>query len=248
MRTIIGNWKMKTRLPEALALASQVAKAAERFPALEIVIAPSLPWIVPIREHLRMSPPNFALASQVVSGHTEGAYTGDVAASQLQGIVEYCLVGHSERRKYHGEQGRVVAEQMQQLLAHNITPVLCFGELEKSRNPHMVEQVLHGLSHDTEGLTVDQLSHCILAYEPVWAIGTGTPAEPEYIREVVATVKAHLKDEKGFRGQVLYGGSVTPANAHDLGRVHELDGVLVGGASLQAKDFAQICADFSGHV
>jgi triosephosphate isomerase len=247
-RTVIGNWKMNLSLAEAEALAQATTKIAERYPALKIVIAPSLPWLVPLKESLRFTPANFAFASQVVSHMPEGAYTGDVSAKQLKGLVTYGLVGHSERRRDHHESGAIISDQIRELLGQNITPVVCFGEQSQSKQTAFSTQITVDLQRDLEGLDKNQLEQCLFAYEPLWAIGTGDPASPDYIKKAIAHVKNWSNELYNLAFPILYGGSVSEDNAEDLGRITELDGLLVGGASLQAKRFSAICALFSGHV
>ncbi len=243
-RIIIGNWKMNLNLAEATALAHASVAAAEKNPELDVAIAPSLPWLVPLKEELKHVPKNFHLASQVVSQWPEGAYTGDVTAVQLKGLVEYCLVGHSERRRYHHEASEIIAAQIKQLLDVKIIPVVCFGEMSQSPSKHISSQITLDLRRDLQGLTADEVTQCLFAYEPLWAIGTGHPATPEYGATVVTHVKAWFEEKFKQAPFVLYGGSVTEEDAGSLGHERVLDGLLVGGASLSGKRFKLICERF----
>jgi triosephosphate isomerase len=247
-RIVLANWKMNLTLPEAIALAQGSVKAAEEHSQLQVVIAPSLPFLVSVREELRHLPPNFALASQVVSQYAEGAYTGDVAAMQLKGLVTYCLVGHSERRRYHHENGSVISEQIKLLLNNHITPVVCFGEMSQSTQKTFSPQITLDLGNDLHGLDKEEIQKCLFAYEPLWAIGTGHPATPEYAKKAVMHVKEWFKEKYNEVPAVLYGGSVSEDNAEALGEIRELDGLLVGGASLHTRSFQAICTRFSGHA
>ncbi len=247
-RWVIGNWKMHLNLAEAMTLAQSIAKFAPDFSHLNIAIAPSLPYLVPIREALKFTPPNFFLASQVVSQWEEGAYTGDVAATQLKKIVSHCLVGHSERRRFHHESGAVVAAQIRALLSVGITPIVCFGEVEKAERSGVTSQITRDLSQDLHGLTNKEIAACLFAYEPLWAISSqknAQPAEPDYITQIVQTIKVWFRDNYGSEVVILYGGSVTQDNAGALGGLVIIDGVLVGGASIRGKEFHTICTQFA---
>ncbi len=249
MRYVIGNWKMNTNLSDAVVLAGHVAQGASDFADLSLIVAPPLPWIVPVKESIRWQPVNFHIASQVVSRFGSGAYTGDVSASQLAPLVTHCLVGHSERREFHNESGEIIRDQIKQLVAHTITPIVCFGEYGQSQDLESIEHITDDLHKDLKGLTTEALAQCIFAYEPIWAIGSSNPASPEYASAIIGAVKNWMKDTFGLaQVPILYGGSVTEDDAGALGSVGNIDGLLVGGASLHAKQFLAICRDFSGHV
>jgi triosephosphate isomerase len=247
-RIVIGNWKMNLTLAEAIVLGQSCARIAESHHNLTIVIAPSLPWLVPLHDVLRIKPSNFYIASQSVSREDDGAYTGDVSAHQLKGVVTYSLVGHSERRRFHHETGSAISDQVKQLLQNRITPVVCFGEMKQSPQANVSNQITVDLKHDLAGLTHDQVKECIFAYEPLWAIGTGNPATPVYAGKVINHVKTWSQEQYGEALSVLYGGSVTEKNAEALGITQSIDGLLVGGASLEAKRFKAICSVFHPHV
>ncbi len=238
MRYVIANWKMNLNLAEALTLGQAEAGLAADFPTVQVIVAPSLPWLVPLREAIKFHGHNWHLASQVVSQWQPGAYTGDVAAEQLKGVVDFCLVGHSERRRFHHEDGPAIQGQVKALLAAGITPVICFGEREKGQG-NVAQTLLRHLDHELVDLDLEK---CLLAYEPLWAIGTGKPATPNYISAVAEAVKS-WRDVP-----LLYGGSVTADNAAELAAIKSIDGVLVGGASLHLQEFRHICARFAGQV
>ncbi len=243
-RLVVGNWKMHLTLAEAMALGQACLGVAEKYPELEIVIAPSLPWLVPLAEALPWRPPNFGLASQVVSSNSEGAYTGDVAATQLKGLVQYALVGHSERRRYHHETGASIAAAIQLLLAEHITPIVCFGEMMQSTQHKFSSQITLDLERDLNGLAPEQIGQCRFAYEPLWAIGNGHPASSDYVEQALLFVQEWAEKTYGQRLFLLYGGSVTEHESAAFGRLKVLDGLLVGGASLHAKQFGLICRQF----
>jgi triosephosphate isomerase (TIM) len=247
-RHIVGNWKMNLELPEALVLAQEVAGFAGDYPTLQITIAPSLPWLVSIKEALTFMPTNFALASQVVSPHPHGAYTGDVSATQLKPLVRYCLVGHSERRRFHHEDSQAIQSQITELCKVGITPIVCFGESKQSSSPSMVNQVLQALKRDLASLQPEVGEKCLFAYEPLWAIGTGHPATADYTTKMATAFKAWAKQAFTHDAPLLYGGSVTTANAAALGSIKVIDGLLVGGVSLHGREFKTICAHYSQRV
>lgn len=247
-RIVIANWKMNLSLAEALALAQQAIRVAEDMPHVQVVIAPSFVWLVPLNLELRIKPGNFSLSGQSVSQWPDGAYTGDVSAKQLSHLVDYCLVGHSERRRFYHEGGDSIAGQIKQLLAHKITPVICFGEMSQSKQSTVSSQITIDLRKDLVGLSAQEIGRCLFAYEPLWAIGTGMAATPDYAKRVIEHTKQWANEQYGVKIPVLYGGSVTEDNAADFGTVKTIDGLLVGGASLHAKRFAHICERFSGHV
>lgn len=186
-----------------------------------------------------------AVAAQDVSQHEAGAYTGEVSAAMLKDFgVRYALVGHSERRQYHGETDVVVAEKAQRALAAGITPIVCVGETLEEREAGQTEAVVKRQLAAVIHLNGHCISEVVVAYEPVWAIGTGRTASPEQAQAVHAVLRAQLlaASEHADRIRLLYGGSMNAANAAQLLSQPDIDGGLVGGASLKAPDFLQIIA------
>jgi len=186
-----------------------------------------------------------AVAAQDVSPHEVGAYTGEVSASMLKDLgVRYVLVGHSERRQYHGEADVVVAEKAQRALAAGITPIVCVGETLQERETGQTEAVVKRQLAAVIHLNGHCISEVVVAYEPVWAIGTGRTASPEQAQEVHAVLRSQLSaaSEHADRIRLLYGGSMNAANAAQLLAQPDIDGGLVGGASLKVSDFLQIIA------
>lgn len=191
-----------------------------------------------------------SVGAQNVSDQDSGAYTGEISALMLQSIdVEYCIVGHSERRKYFHEKEAVLAKKVDQLLEHNINPIYCCGEVieEREKNTHfdVVRQQLEGgLFH----LTEDEFSNVVIAYEPVWAIGTGLTASPEQAQEMHAYIRNLVADaynrEIAEETTILYGGSCKAENAEILFSQKDVDGGLIGGASLKKDDFIKIATSF----
>jgi triosephosphate isomerase len=186
-----------------------------------------------------------ALAAQDVSAHEAGAYTGETSAGMLKEFgVRYVLVGHSERRQYHGESDAVVAVKAQRALAAGITPIVCVGETLAEREAGQTEVIVKRQLAAVIHLNGHCISEIVVAYEPVWAIGTGRTASPEQAQQVHAVLRAQLAaaSEHADRIRLLYGGSMNAANAAQLLAQPDIDGGLVGGAALKAQDFLQIIA------
>lgn len=242
-KLIVGNWKMNGGLQ---ANADLVSGLVQGLPApLNCGVGVAVPAAYLAQAQALVQGSAIATAAQDVSQHEKGAYTGEVSASMLQDFgVRYALVGHSERRQYHGETDAVVAAKAQAALAKGITPIVCVGETLAEREAGQTEQVvkrqLAAVIHHV-GQCVSEL---VVAYEPVWAIGTGKTATPEQAQAVHAVLRAQLAAATAHAARVplLYGGSMNAANAAQLLAQADIDGGLVGGASLKAADFLQIIA------
>ncbi|RZT93664.1 triose-phosphate isomerase [Rivibacter subsaxonicus] len=237
---VVGNWKMhgshaaNEQLLEAL-------KAAGPLPADAAVCVP-FPYLAQAAERLARTA--FAWGAQDCSQHEQGAYTGEVSAPMLADFgCRYVIVGHSERRALHAESDQLVADKAKAALAKGITPIVCVGETLAQREAGETEAVVkRQLS-----AVIHTLAHCagemVVAYEPVWAIGTGRTASPEQAQQVHALLRAQLAaaTPRAAQMQILYGGSVKPDNAVELFAKADIDGGLIGGASLKAADFLAIC-------
>ena len=239
-KLVVGNWKMNgNRAANAELLAA--LKAAGPWSAEVVVCAPS-PYLGDVA--LSLQGESMVWGAQDCSAAESGAYTGDVSALMLAEFgCRYVIAGHSERRAYHAESDQAVADKAKAALAHRITPIVCVGETLADREAgHTGEVVKRQLS-----AVIHTLGHCIsqivVAYEPVWAIGTGKTATPEQAQAVHALLRAQLKAATAHAGEmkILYGGSVNAANASTLFAQTDIDGGLIGGASLKAADFAAIC-------
>lgn len=240
-KIVAGNWKLQGSREFATALVTELVQAG--VPAgVEMVVIPPYPYI-----GLAVDKAGGALAvgGQDVSVHAKGAYTGEVAAAMLADAgARYVLVGHSERRQYHGENSSLVAQKFRAALAAGLVPVLCVGETLAEREGGQMEAVIAAQLQPVLDLVgASGLGQGVVAYEPVWAIGTGVTASPEqaqavhaFIRGVVAAADATIADSLS----ILYGGSVKPDNASELFSQTDVDGGLVGGASLVAADFVAI--------
>lgn len=241
-KLIAGNWKMNGSLAanEAL-LKALIAEAANA--ACDVAVAVPAPYLAQVQTLTMGS--GIALAAQDVSPHEAGAYTGEISAAMLKDFgVRYALVGHSERRQYHGEADAAVAEKTQRALAAGITPIVCVGETLQEREAGQTEAVVKRQLAAVIHLNGHCISEVVVAYEPVWAIGTGRTASPEQAQAVHAVLRAQLSaaSEHADRIRLLYGGSMNAGNAAQLLAQPDIDGGLVGGASLKAPDFLQIIA------
>lgn len=238
---IAGNWKMNASLASSETLVQALLEGLQSVSCNVAVCVPA-PFLAPVQEWLR-GHTTLQLGAQDVSQHESGAYTGETSAGMLREFgVRYCIVGHSERRLYHGETDETVAAKTRCALAAGITPIVCVGETLAQRDDGKTEAtvkrqlaaVIHANGHC--------ISEIVVAYEPVWAIGTGKTATPEQAQQVHALLRAQLKaaSEHGDRIPLLYGGSMNAANAANLLAQTDINGGLIGGASLKAADFLAI--------
>lgn len=241
-KLIAGNWKMNGSLASNEALVQALVAGAPKDGCLMAVCVPS-PYLAQVQKLLAGS--SIALGAQDVSQHESGAFTGETSVAMLREFgARYCLVGHSERRQYHGETDAVVALKAQRALAGGVTPIVCVGETlserEAGRTEEVVKRQLAAVIH-TNGHCISEI---VVAYEPVWAIGTGKTATAEQAQQVHAVLRAqlHAATSHSDRVHILYGGSMNAANAAQLLSQPDIDGGLVGGASLKAPDFLSIIA------
>jgi triosephosphate isomerase len=241
---IAGNWKMYTTLATARELAAAVAKGLSGNTAVQTAVCPPFPYLVPVADVLRDSP--VALGAQDVYFEKEGAFTGEVSTAMLLDCgCRYVIVGHSERRHLIGESDAVVNRKVQAALSAGLHVILCLGETLAQRQANQTESVLDGqLTQGLKGVGRDRAPWLVLAYEPVWAIGTGHNATPEqaeaahrFLRRRVGEL---LGEEAAAALLIQYGGSVKPDNAASLLSQPNVDGALVGGASLKADQFLAI--------
>jgi triosephosphate isomerase len=241
-KLIAGNWKMNGGLEanDALVRAVVAGLGQARCAVAVCVPAPYLAQVQMLRSGSALE-----LGAQDVSRHAQGAYTGEVSAAMLREFgVRYCIVGHSERRQYHGETDALVAEKAKAALAQGITPIVCVGETLAEREAGHTEEVVKRQLAAVIHVNGHCISEIVVAYEPVWAIGTGRTATPEQAREVHGLLRKQLAAATGHaqRVPILYGGSMNAANAASLLAQPDIDGGLIGGASLKAADFLQIVA------
>ena len=241
-KLIAGNWKMNGSIASNEALVNALIAGMSDSECLVAVCVPA-PYLAQVQALVANS--GIDLGAQDVSQHESGAFTGEVSAAMLRDFgARYAIVGHSERRQYHGESDALVASKAQRALAAGITPIVCVGETLAEREAGLTEEVvkrqLAAVIH-TNGHCISEI---VVAYEPVWAIGTGKTASPEQAQQVHAVLRAQLKaaTEHADKVHILYGGSMNAANAVQLLSQPDIDGGLVGGAALKAADFLTIIA------
>ena len=251
---IAGNWKMNLNHLEAIALVQKVAfSLPEKYlEKVDVAFIPPFTDIRGVQIVIEGDKLGFAYGAQDVSVHESGAYTGEISASMLAKLgCTYVVVGHSERRDYHAETDELVAAKAAAAHRHGLTPIVCVGEkLEVREAGDHVDFVVNQLKGSLEGLTAAQLASTVIAYEPVWAIGTGKTASAADAQEVCAAIRSALAEladaETAESMRVLYGGSVNASNVGELLEQSDVDGGLVGGASLKPDEFAQLCAIAAG--
>jgi len=251
---IAGNWKMNLGHLEAIALTQKIAFSltAEQLSAVEVVVLPPFVDIRSVQTLVDGDKLLIGYGAQDLSPHDAGAYTGDISGAMLAKLgCRYAVVGHSERRRYHAEDDVLVNGKLHAALRHGLRPILCVGEsLEVRESGRCVEHVCTQLDGGLKGVTAAQVSTVVLAYEPIWAIGTGQVATPNDAEQVCAALRARLAESYSAEAaddmRILYGGSVKGSNAADLLAQANIDGALVGGASLDAAEFAAICGAAAG--
>ena len=241
-KLIAGNWKMNGSLA-ANEVLIQAMLAGIGQPSADVALCAPAPYLAQLQSLLQGSPIDWG--AQDVSAHEQGAFTGEVSVAMLKDFgCRYAIVGHSERRQYHGETDELVAAKAQRALSAGVTPIVCVGETLAEREADETETVVKRQL----AAVIHAVGHCIteivVAYEPVWAIGTGRTATPEQAQAVHAVLRAQLAaaTTNPKRIQILYGGSMNAANAASLLSQPDIDGGLIGGASLKSADFLQIVA------
>ncbi len=241
---IAGNWKMNMLASEIKPFMEQLKENMPKARACDVVLcvpAVMLPAMVKAGKDCKV-----AAGGEDVSKYAKGAYTGEVSADQLADVgAKYCIVGHSERRQYHGEDDMLINAKAKALLEKGITPMICVGEsLEQREMGLTMEFVAYQVKAALSGIPAAQLRHCVIAYEPIWAIGTGKTATAEQAQEVCEGIRTVIRGIYGARParavSILYGGSMNAKNAFELLSQPDIDGGLIGGASLKPVDFATI--------
>jgi len=246
-----GNWKMNLNHQEAVVLVQKLAwtlsDKKHDYGKVEVAVLPPFTDLRGVQTLVDGDRLEIRYGAQDVSTNDDGAFTGEISASMLAKLgCSYVVVGHSERRQYHGETDEVVNAKAKKAIGAKMTPIVCVGEgLEVRQEGRQVEHTLAQVDGSLAGLTAKQVAALVIAYEPVWAIGTGEVATPDDAQEVCAAIRARLAevhgDETAAAVRVLYGGSVKAANVAGIMEKTDVDGCLVGGASLQADEFGGIC-------
>lgn len=246
-KIVAGNWKMNKTLEEANALATEVLGMVtdEVKSNVKVLLCTPFPYLLSVKNLLGNNS-RITVSAQNCSEHESGAYTGEVSASMIKSLgVPYVILGHSERRQYFGEDGKLLAKKVDATHKHGLIPIFCCGEPLDVReaNGHealVKKQVEEGLFH----LDAASLQKTVIAYEPVWAIGTGKTATSQQAQDMHAVIRKHLASKYGQAVAdsitILYGGSVNAANAKELFSCPDVDGGLVGGASLKSREFTEI--------
>jgi triosephosphate isomerase len=244
---IAGNWKLYKNSSEAVELVSELQEMYEEFDGAQMVVIPPFTALCDVHITLQGSP--IQIGGQNLYWEDEGAYTGEISAPMLKDMgCTYVVIGHSERRQYFGETNETVNKKIRAALAHDLTPIMCIGEsLEEREKGETIKKVQTQISEGFEGFDADTVKKIIIAYEPIWAIGTGLTATPEQAQEVHAFIRKELSEKYGIEtgscAIILYGGSVKPANTFSLMKEKDINGALVGGASLKAESFIEIAKE-----
>lgn len=247
-KIIAGNWKMNTNHLEGIQMVQKLSYRLDPgdYERVDVVVCPPFTALRSIQTVIQADKMAIQLGAQHVDWRESGAYTGEISPSMLEKLnVEYVIVGHSERRQYFGETDETVNKRVKAVLSSNMTPIMCVGETEAEYDAGQTEavvlpQVTGGLS----GLNADTVARLVIAYEPVWAIGTGNTCSPDRANEVIETIRDHVGSGFGSGAaesvRIQYGGSVNPGNVKDLMAKRHIDGALVGGASLDPDKFAAV--------
>ncbi|MGQ9820700.1 MAG: triose-phosphate isomerase [Thermogutta sp.] len=242
---VAGNWKMNLDRASAVALAKAVVQGVDAYPGVDVAICPPFVYLSAVAEVVTGS--RVALGAQNLYPEPKGAFTGEISPLMLKDVgCSFVILGHSERRAM-GESSDFVNEKVHAALEAGLRPIVCVGETLRQRKENKTSAVIRRqVEGSLAGLSAMQLSHCVIAYEPVWAIGTGENATPEQAEEVQAEIRHLIAARYGKDAadalRIQYGGSVTPANAESLMKMPDVDGGLIGGASLKADSFLAIVA------
>lgn len=248
---VAGNWKMNNTIEEGKILASEVVNMVKDEVNNDVTIILGTPFVhlLPVVQVTSQSDKVFT-AAQNCSEHSSGAFTGEVSVSMLKSVgVHYVIIGHSERRQYFNETNAQLAQKVDLALAENLLPIFCCGEpLEIREDGSFFDYVCNQLTESLFHLTREQISSLVIAYEPIWAIGTGKTATAQQAQDMHAQIRTHLASQYGeeiANGiSILYGGSCKPDNARELFANPDVDGGLIGGASLNSRDFVDIAKSF----
>lgn len=248
-KLIVGNWKMNLTVHEASIFIHGLAQAVPVHRDVEVVLSPTLLALQSVS--LQINRRQFKLAAQNFYWRDHGAFTGEVSATQLRGLVEYAIVGHSERRHIFHEHDKEIRSKVQAAIRNGISPILCIGETAHQRTTGETADVIHDqLLGGLANITSEEFHQVVIAYEPVWAIGTGKNATPDDVKKALHSIRrqiTHLYGQKAADDvRILYGGSVTPESAPTYLATEGVNGLLVGGASLSQPSFASIIAAAHG--
>ena len=244
---IAGNWKMFKTVPEAVDMVQKLHEASLGLEKAQFVVVPPFTALSEVSRALQGS--SVQIGAQNMHWEEQGAFTGEVAAPMLKDVgCTYVVIGHSERRQFFGETNETVNKKINAALTHGLVPIMCIGEsLEERKNSNTITKVQTQITEGLKGLDAEQVRQIILAYEPIWAIGTGLTASPDQAQEVHGFIRSSLAEKHGNDvascAIILYGGSVKPENTYSILKEKDINGALVGGASLKADSFAEIARE-----
>ncbi len=249
-KIVAGNWKMNKSFPDAEELIAEIADKLESMDTIhqDVILCPPYVYLEMATDIAEDSV--FSVGAQNINENDNGAYTGEISGPMLNSMeVEYCIIGHSERRKYYGEDNALLAKKIDAALRNDIRPIFCCGEVLAEREAgHHFEVVKDQLDESLFHLTVEQVEKVVIAYEPVWAIGTGVNATPGQAQEIHAYIRSLIAlkygEDLASQTSILYGGSCNSSNARELFSQADVDGGLIGGASLKADEFVKIITSF----
>jgi triosephosphate isomerase (TIM) len=250
-KIVAGNWKMNLNLEEGQKLTSEIVNMLKDENVKDVTVVLNPPFVhLYTAKKLIGDTPNLFLGSQNCSDKASGAYTGEISAGMLASFgVSYVILGHSERREYFKESNKLLTDKTRQVLDNGLTPIFCCGEPLEIREARTHEEyVKQQLTESLFGFSPEEMSKIVIAYEPIWAIGTGKTASSDQAQEMHAALRAHLAGKFGAELanniSILYGGSCNPSNAKDIFSKSDVDGGLIGGASLKSRDFLDIVKSF----
>ncbi|MCL2502101.1 MAG: triose-phosphate isomerase [Bacteroidales bacterium] len=247
-KILAGNWKMNTTIEQGISLVAALIAGEKEIPAhVQVVVVPPFTHLHIVHQYLKNH--GIMIGAQNCAAHAKGAYTGEVSAEMLASVsCQYVIIGHSERREYYGENAQILNQKLAQALRVGLTPIFCVGERLEEREAGSYFAVIASQLRETVAmLNPSDFSKVVIAYEPVWAIGTGKTATAEQAQEVHAFIRKTLAESFGIlaaQTSILYGGSCKPSNAAELFAQNDIDGGLIGGASLSAEDFLAIARAF----
>lgn len=248
-KIVAGNWKMNTTVPEGVELAKAVVSESAKVPAdVKLIVAVPATHLVPVAEAVKGS--SVGLSAENCADHDKGAYTGEISAAMIASTgAQYTILGHSERRQYYGETDAKLVEKVKLAFQNGLDVILCVGEsLEERESGKHFDVVGAQTKNVLSNFTAEEMAHVIVAYEPVWAIGTGKTATAEQAEEIHAFIRKTLaelfNEQVADDTTILYGGSCKPSNAKEIFAQPDIDGGLIGGAALKAEDFIGIALSF----
>ena len=245
-KIVAGNWKLNTTLAEANSLVNEIIEKSGNVKSAQLIVCPPFPWIVPVHQLIRNT--SLSVGAQNCASEEKGAFTGEVSATMLVSAgARYVILGHSERRALYGETDLIINQKVKLAIHAGLTVIFCCGESMQQRNDGSFKEVISNqLFEGLDGITEEQMNQVIVAYEPVWAIGTGLTATPDQAQEVHTFIREQVRtnfdENRADSTSIIYGGSCNAGNAASLFSMPDIDGGLIGGASLKADDFIAIAS------